>query len=47
MTKLVKSLADSESLSGGLLFSEFNRWLVGLSNSGVSFNAVELDVTVR
>ena len=47
MNKLVQSLANSESLSGGLLFGELKGWLVGLGNSGVSFNAVELDVAVR
>ena len=30
-----------------MLFSEFKRWLVGLCNSGVSLNTVELDVAVR
>lgn len=41
------SLANSESLSSSLLLGKSKSWLVGLSNSCVSFDAVEFDVTVR
>jgi len=40
------SLADCESLSGGLLFGELNSWLVGFGYSSALLNTVELNVAI-